>query len=428
MKHCNFRKLLRVFLFILGTLLLFFACFNYEQSFFKVERSEDLVVGSMVCGAREEVIPQYGLTTAREDTLGDGYIFDVMMDYFDLQSVSYYPYTSQIGLQGHVCRVLAHYLCAGRPVSAILTLRSLLCGTCCALMSLVAMGISYVAGKKYNYKLAIAFFLTFLLSPWVKSFSPNLYWVEFTWYVPMLLGMLMSLDYKKFDKLWFYVLVFLAVGIKSACGYEYITTVMLGLILFPLVDLFTVDKSERKMVFAVIFKLGIAALAGFFAAIAVHALMRGNGNLIAGIKDIYEKDVMRRTVGIYKFDPTDGQTVSNYEQYIETGVFYNLKLYFNFRTFVLDGISKEFFIPLTLIALVFFLFSSRKAENRWELILFAMSFLCTVSWFVLAKEHSYIHTHMNYVLWYFGFVQMLIYALVSVASKAVEGMDDNCKD
>lgn len=287
-------------------------------------------------------------------------------------------------------------------------------------MALVAMWISYVAGKKYNFKLAIAFFLTFLLSPWVKSFAPNLYWVEFTWYVPMLLGMIMSLDYIKFDKLWFYVLVFLAVGIKSACGYEYITTVTLGLILFPLVDLFTVDKSERKKVFAVIFKLGISALVGFFAAIAVHALMRGGGNIIAGIKDIYEKDVMRRTVGIYKFDPADGQTVSNYEQYIETGAFYNLRLYFNFHTFVLDGISKEFFIPLTLIALVFFLFSSRKAEKRWELMLFAMSFLCTVSWFVLAKEHSYIHTHMNYVLWYFGFVQMLVYGLISLIDKTTK--------
>lgn len=25
--------------------------------------------------------------------------------------------------------------------------------------------------------------------------------------------------------------------------------------------------------------------------------------------------------------------------------------------------------------------------------------------------HSYVHTHMNYVLWYFGFVQICIYIL-----------------
>lgn len=161
MKYCNSRKLLRVFLFILGTLLLFFACLNYEESVFKVERSEDLVVGSMVYGAREGITAQYGLTTAREETLGDGYIFDVMMEYFDLQSVSYYPYTSQIGLQGHACRVLAHYLCAGRPVSAILTLRNLLCGVCCALMALVAMGNPMLPGKSIISSLLLLSFSRF---------------------------------------------------------------------------------------------------------------------------------------------------------------------------------------------------------------------------------------------------------------------------
>ena len=40
-------------------------------------------------------------------------------------------------------------------------------------------------------------------------------------------------------------------------------------------------------------------------------------------------------------------------------------------------------------------------------------FLCTtLSWFVLGKAHSYIHTHMNYVLWYFGFVQISIYIII----------------
>lgn len=419
MKHCTDAKILRFLIFILGTLMLFFAYFEEVENDFQAE-SENYVVGSMVCGARECGNSQYGLTLAIEQSVDDGNILDVMREYFDLQSVIYFPYTSQIGLQGHVCRTIAHYLCAERPVSAILTLRSIFCGFCCAALALVATGISFVAGKKHNFKLAIAFFLTFLLSPWVKNFAPNLYWVEFTWFVPMLLGMVMSLNYKKYDKFWFYILIFMALAIKSACGYEYITTVMLGLILFPLVDLLTVEKDERKKVFIVIFKLGIAALAGFFAAISIHALTRGSGDIVAGIKDIYEKDVMRRTVGIYKFDFVDGQTAANYKKYIETGVLYNLKLYFDFHTFVLDGLSKEFFVPLTVIALVFFSHSARKSKCRWELILFLLSALCTISWFVLAKEHSYIHTHMNYVLWYFGFVQMLVYALMSIVENATE--------
>jgi len=30
----------------------------------------------------------------------------------------------------------------------------------------------------------------------------------------------------------------------------------------------------------------------------------------------------------------------------------------------------------------------------------------------LAKSHSYVHIHLNYVLWYFGFVQICLYVIV----------------
>ena len=41
-----------------------------------------------------------------------------------------------------------------------------------------------------------------------------------------------------------------------------------------------------------------------------------------------------------------------------------------------------------------------------------MTFLTSVSWFVLAKSHSYVHTHINFVLWYMGYVQVCLYVIV----------------
>ena len=35
-----------------------------------------------------------------------------------------------------------------------------------------------------------------------------------------------------------------------------------------------------------------------------------------------------------------------------------------------------------------------------------------LSWFILAKNHSYIHYHLNTLLWYFGFVQFCIITIV----------------
>ena len=58
---------------------------------------------------------------------------------------------------------------------------------------------------------------------------------------------------------------------------------------------------------------------------------------------------------------------------------------------------------------------------------YTVSFLATISWFVLAKAHSYIHTHMNYVLWYFGFVQVCLYILILLMQKNLckKGYIDN---
>lgn len=410
-------KLFKIIVFLLGAVMLFFTGFAQIDSGFQND-SENLVIGSMVYGARESGLSDFGLTTATEKT-ADGYILGVMREYYDLQDVEYDPYLSQIGLQGYVCQLAARLLCTGRGVSAIISLRTLLCAVCCALMALVAMGITFAAGKKNNNRLAVAFFLTFLLSPWVRDFSGNLYWVEFTWFVPMLLGVVMSLDYKRFDKPWFYALVVLALAVKSACGYEYITTIMLGLILFPLVDLLLCSGDERKRVFFVIFKLGLAALAGFFAAIAVHALMRGGGDILRGIDDIYQNDLLRCAIGgdAARY-PGESGTNLYYRLAIDASIAETLSAYFKFPGQVVAGVEAALFVPLALVALGVFAFSARKREKRWELLLYVLSFVTTISWYVLGKQHSYLHTHINFGLWYFGFVQMQIYALISLTLKA----------
>ena len=43
--------------------------------------------------------------------------------------------------------------------------------------------------------------------------------------------------------------------------------------------------------------MGCAALAGFIVAIGIHALLRGEGNVVEGIVRIFKEDVLRRTSG-----------------------------------------------------------------------------------------------------------------------------------
>ena len=101
-------------------------------------------------------------------------------------------YESQYGLHGKIFKHIARHL---DEEDAITNLHLI----CALLTAMVFALIVILIAKKYNYLLAACFFGTFLLSPWVTNFARNLYWVEFTWFAPMVVGLvcLLKLESKR---------------------------------------------------------------------------------------------------------------------------------------------------------------------------------------------------------------------------------------
>lgn len=311
-------------------------------------------------------------------------------------------YNSQYGLQGKFFRYLAHYM-------GVTSLKL----SCSVMTAFVFAIIVILISTKYNNILGGCFLVTFWLSPWIVNFARNLYWVEFTWFIPMVIGLFCSwkiLDRK--CRIVSYILAFIAILCKSLCGYEYITAVMMGLIAFLLVDFIrAVVEKNRALAFLTlrtIIIIGTVALLGFLAAICIHAQLRGNGNLIEGIKTIYERDVLRRTAGadLNNFNPVywDSFNASIWQVYCQ---------YFHFSTEVITGITGNLFSILCIVPLCILGIEARKKLNVELLAMYVVFFLLSISWFILAKSHSYIHTTMNYVLWYFGFIQICFYIIVN---------------
>ena len=55
----------------------------------------------------------------------------------------------------------------------------------------------------------------------------------------------------------------------------------------------------------------------------------------------------------------------------------------------------------------------RKRKNCYrDMVMYIMFLVTTLSWIILGKSHSYIHTHINFVLWYFGFIQICLYEII----------------
>lgn len=316
-------------------------------------------------------------------------------------------YLSQFGLQGKVFCLISSIL-GGRGGFPFLRFLAAL-GTAGTFTLLV-----FLLRKKCGILFAGIFYAVSLLSPWIVNFARNLYWVEFTWFIPMVIGLLcsMRMDSRKM-RVACYASSYIAIAVKCLCGYEYISSVMLGLIAFPLVDFVMAamerDKDRAVRCFQMTFSLGVAALLGFFSAMCLHAVLRGDGNLAHGIMEIIREDVFKRTSGGNLNDFAYNETLV---ESLNASHWETLCKYFRFDTEVIVGIAGNLFPVLCFIPILLFVMDAKRGKLDKRLPVMYVIFLCVpVSWFLLAKGHSYIHTTMNYVLWYFGFVQICLYVI-----------------
>lgn len=324
------------------------------------------------------------------------------------------PYVSQVGLQGMIFREFPKEFTMVEIISIYRWGLAFLYATVMTL-------ICYQIYKKYNVLFAIIFYMVTLLSPWLIGYSTNLYWVVFTWFLPMLAGLLCSnnINSRKMRMI-SYILVFVGVAIKCACGYEYISTIMLSSIVFLLSDLTLAiidkrDKAEIWHLFKVIFIMGIFALLGFVVVMIIHSYLRGDGEIFSGLKAIFYTDVLRRTIG------GDASTFQDiYSDSLNSNFIIVICRYLLFDTPVILGVPGFMFIPLIAVSFLGLVWGIRKGLLKKEiLVLYIWMGIASVSWFILGKAHSYVHTMLNFVLWYFGFVQILFYAIIQIGKAYV---------
>lgn len=317
-------------------------------------------------------------------------------------AVSITPYVSQYGLQGRVFILLSRLI--GVENMHLL---------CCLALALVLTAIVFLIARRHGAFLAGVFYLVFLLAPKVTNFARNLYWVEFTWFIPMAVGLFFVCKQKDPRcRLLAYAAAFLSLLVKSLCGYEYISAVMMGLILFPLAELaLAVQGGQKKQAVLLvkgILALGVMALLGFAAALLAHAYYRGGGDLWAGVMNIYQQDALRRTVGSASLGFGGDARAS-----ADASVWQVICMYFHSSQQILTGIDGNLLPLLCLAPLVIFYLDHRaKKLDLLSFCLYLGGFIAAMSWFVLAREHSYVHISRNFVLWYLGYVQACLYVIL----------------
>ena len=318
---------------------------------------------------------------------------------------SFIPYISQYGFQGIVFSFLFNKLDLSIDFLHLLT---------AFLTALVLSILSYQYSRLFSVGFGFCFFVVCFLSPWLTNFARNLYWVPFTWFLPAVISnwcFILKNNLK--NKLIVYTVFTIGICIKSLCGYEYLSSVIL-LAVAPYLFLSITQKKIEYL--KVAFTLCILSIIGFVIAVLIHTIQRSD-NFFDGLIYLIKNDIERRCYG--SADQFEHPLI---KKSLDASVIEVLKIYIlNWYSNVLyvgSIIGQKFWklclISVLLIIVEFVFFSKNRAKMYFALCL---SFIFPpLSWFMLAKAHTYIHTHLNYVLWYFGFVQSLYFVILGFVS------------
>jgi hypothetical protein len=416
--------------FLLLLLLTVMAALSFQKNYFGfADRrflldfqtdSEALVLGGIV--ADDYALDKHGANLGfiakdrvvkSPETIPDAYAF--FLGQTAHNTLDFTPYKSNYGIQ-EVLFSQIHRLFRANRLSQLQRVNSVL-------LAVIVVSLFSLYRRIYDNRFAVIFLITMISSPWIVAFARNLYWVPFLWFLPALLAAMAYLKKGVAIRSLLLLAVAASVCVKSLAGYEYLSTITLFacsvFVVAPFFRSSNRDWPGNLRMFVLVF---VACVSGFVGALLVHATMRGD-SILAGLSNILEQDVKRRTYG----DPAEFPELL--KESLECSPLSVVETYvFAWRPPAWLSAQKDYgllaWLPggLFTALLAFGIFgicykvATKHATLKRDAVLFAFFFVVPVSWLVLAKAHSCIHVHINYVLWYFGFVQALIYVAFNTVS------------
>ena len=339
-------------------------------------------------------------------------------------------------------------------------------------MSAMVGALFYLLRRDFSITIASIFSATLIFSPWVVVFARHIYWMEATWFLPMIISMYFGKSNfsSKLSNIKFFVFLVLAYLLKMLCGYEYLTTVCIASCV-PFVLYWSLEKYDLKMCMMKFLVNILSTFVAFFLAISIHVqlLSKDNSSVFENINKIYinakarthtnnpsiirdrceinyinknklfknleecekfiSKNLSKNSIKVAAryfifpdFLPWIGHYYSGINEKTINSKDYNAMktLYNNLNIenikiviFETDIETKKAIVVLilnTLLFLTLILLVFLRSNLKMRLMLM-FSFIAPLSWFILAKGHSAGHYHYNYVLWYLPFIPFSLIAL-----------------
>jgi len=333
-------------------------------------------------------------------------------------------YTSQSGLQGTVYGMISLVLkFFGLSGSVKLNILYLLNTTL-----LFALLLNLCNWLKDIIGIIPAFFIFFtaLQSNWILISARNLYWVPWSFLLPLTVSIFIARKVHRGEGIhkWQYVVLMGSVVFRCMCGFEFVSFVLV-IAELPFVYYFLEDTSNRKRWLSLAVKAGLLMVAGFLTALIIWAVQNilAVGSLSQALSIIVSV-IAKRTGAFWGPDVSSHLSAPNaaYDTSLSASRFSvilsylgpNIRLIGSFtvvRLFLLLGVAL-----ITAWTLAFLCKKTKQIEFGYNkllsnipfLVISFISFLGPISWYFLASGHSYIHHSICEILLFLPCVPMCV--------------------
>lgn len=310
-----------------------------------------------------------------------------------------------------------------------------------ALLSLTLTLVITVLYAEFGLFAAITVLISILASQWLIVFGRDIFFIFWIMYWPMVAVLLISKYEEKNQSLRWYIvstIVFILVALKCTAGYEYITSVIIAAmvpsIYFGIKNGWSIGCLLRRI--ALIFLSSIGGFIFIKILNIVQVSKVDSTPLIQTLIDTFYHDFSR----MYFLDQSLNVGNTNWHQAFRAWFNTVLNSYWNGEAFNLNNVlgfnnfDSVAFSDLVLLFLIFSCLglisanyspSMEKHRNKVTALIVAtwVALLAPLSWYVLAKVHSSVHTHINHVLWHLPFT-IFGFALVGFVTSLL--MRDLC--
>lgn len=412
-----------------------FCILNYNlvgaESWDKVEGftqdSETLVISSLL-RSREEALVSDGFGMGRYEN-PDRVASQYKMWFSDIPTGgSYVSYLSSFGFQRIFFSIIgAVYLASDGWLAGSPAKLEFLKSVNVLLTSIVYSTFLLITLRQIGITAFLASAFVFLASSMPLVFSRNLYWMFFLDLAPFVLAFAVGCGVirEKFGL----VAIFVTIFLKCLSGYEFVSSIMLAAV-FAFVFGANLVAMPFFSILSQVFKLSAAAFGAFLTAFSLHCmqLLVVLGGADRAWSALY-KTVAKRTHGNEDFGLEVIAKSLSADWWEVIQIYWAMPVFSPSGSFARLSSWSVWEASLVLICLSLAGITASWSKAGWSkgvvqslnlLIIAALSASAPISWYLLAKGHSYIHVHTNGILWWIPFLPLLSLATAHSLAQAFQ--------